>query len=390
MAYKQMQFTKNDSDLWDDDENIYFNIKIDNLYKNTERPKLAQKNEKTSDILAKQSDYKCAVTFWNIRGQIPVFICPILEGTNPNINDTPFGVCYSFGGNDYSQRVIYAPDAQTSTYILPNPPSNNNGVQDLSSTYYYIYTFDHFIQLVNDALSQAYTAFNAVHPGIHNSPVYIKYDKNTGLMSFIAEYSYANQAGADIFLNALLINYFEAIRMDFYGYDQPDFKDFRLIMEHNATNENAYTPPGGTIPPPPANPPYIQMLQEYDCRYLWANVKSILFTSSSIQTRNEFIPQVANPNLLSLQGQTNSFNPNYRNILSYYDIIYDSSGTSGANWRQYLYYNPNVYKYIDLVSDEPLNSFDIEIFMQLTNGQLIPLTIPINSSVDLKLLFKRK
>ena len=390
MSYKQLVTSKK-HETKDDQEHIYYNIQINNIYRNTEAPIVAQVNDQTSTILSKQSDYECTVTFWSLRGQMPVFICPVAEGTNANINLTPFGVSYSFGGLDYPAQVVFVPETYLLSLPLPKAPNSNNGIQDLQTnpTYYYVWTFQDFLDMVNTALNTAYIAFNAVNPGVHNSPVWFQYDSETGLISLIAEYSYANQAGADVFCNYLLLNYFEAIQVYFFCYDQVNFKDFRFIMDHDFTNRNAYALPGATIPLPPAPPAYIQMQQEYECRYTWANIRSILFTSSSIQTRDEFIPQINNPNAFS-NNQTNNFNPNFLNILSYYDIIFDSSGTSGANWRQYLFYNPQIYRWLDLVSDDPLRSFNINIYLQLTNGQLVPLLLPVNNSVDIKLLFRKK
>jgi len=391
MSYKILSNNNNQTSKYEDSEHIYYNIKIDNIYAGDASPILAVQNDKTSTILKKQSDYECAVTFWNLRGQIPVFVCPILEGNNSNINATPYGVCYSYQGQDYHQNVIYQPDISANT-IIPKPPSQNNGLQDISGEYYYVYTFQAFIDMINKAFLDAYNDFNSHHGGIHSTPIWVQYDSDTGLLSYVCEYSYANDAGAQIYINSLLLNYLEAIQVDFYGFNQPAYKDFKIIIKHNNTdhNYNSYALKGGTIPAPPANPPYLKITQEYDCRYLWANIKSILFTSSTIQTRDEYIPQVYNPNLTTAGIGDNSFNPNFRSIVSYYDIIYDTQATNGANWRQYLYYNPNVYKWIDLVSDNELNNFNIEIYLQLTNGVLVPMMIPINASVDIKLLFRKK
>lgn len=385
----------------DSTEHIYYDLRLDNLYKDSENSKIASINTKVSNILDKQSDYEMAVTFWNLRGYLPVFICPILEGSNTNINATPYGVCYRYAGVDYATRVIYSPDANTGVYPDPKPPggiNGNGGIQDISSGYYFIFTFEKFIEMVNTALLASYIAFNTANPGVHGQAVYFQYDAETGLISLVAEYSYRDGGGgAEIYMNALLLNYFEGIRVIFYGYDQTNFKDFRFPMVYNyTTNSKAHfligqTPIVTIAPAIPPNPPYMIFEQEYDCRYLWANIKSIIFTSSTISVREEFLPNVKNPNATTLSSTFNSaFNPSSKSIISYYDIIFNTTSTSGANWRQYLYYIPQVQKWMDLTSNDALNQFNIEVFIQLTNGQTLPLYIPVNSSIDIKLLFRKK
>jgi len=387
MSYKVLN-TNKETKIYDDREHIYYNIKISPIYKDTEAPQIANSNIQTSNILNKQSDYECAVTFWALRADLPIFICPIAEGTNNNINLTNFGVCYSFGGNDYTSSVIYVPNRTFPSYELPLSPLNNNGVQDIKNEYYYVWRFIDFVDMVNTAFTNAFNSYKTAHAGQpETEPVWIQYDNETGLFSLVAQKAYLT-SGVEIYMNELLYNYFSGLKVYANVYDAPNFKTFRLLIEHNFTNQTAYALKGGTIPAPPAVPDYVINSQEYESRYTWANIISILFTSSSIQTRDEYIPQITNPNLIS--SSVNAFNPNYRSILSYFDIIYDTSGNSGANWRQYLYYDPAIYKWIDLVSDIPLNNFNIEIFFQLTTGQLVPLKIPINSLVDIKLLFRKK
>ena len=387
MSYKILNGNNKSKMLRDESEHIYYDIRLENAFDGTDSSASsnATYNKQTSNILSRQSDYELAVSFWSLRGQIPIFVCPILEGNNNNINDTPFGVCFSFGGVDYSQRIIYAPDS-TFNAPLPTSPLNNNGVQDNLSTYYYIYTFQLFITMINTALTASYIAFNAVNGGIHASAPQFQYDAETGLISLIAERSYSQAGGASVNVNALLFNYIEGIRVNFNGYNQPNFKDFNFIFTEEPFNKLGFGIPPNIVTNPPSHNKYTQ---EYDVRYLWANVKSILITSSSINTRDEYLPETINPNFIN-QNRNNAFNPNSRTVISYYDIFLDSNGGNGANWRQYLYYEPKIYKWTDLMSDSPLNNINIEIFIQLTSGELLPLSIPCQAVATIKLLFRKK
>jgi hypothetical protein len=456
MTFKYLNHEKDSNK--DTQERIYYDIKIDNIQENvpgtTNLPKRAVINQGTDVILQKQSDYEMAVNFWNLRAQVPVFICPlestwsspsittqtssILSIGNPcvitvgstagwksgervvisgvtglgwlNINDqynitvltsttfsipydtslllpalsqatirylgngeTPFQVCYeSEDGTDYEEQLLYYPDAEYSTYNTPQDYKDKSG-------YTYIYTFQKFIDMMNYALERAYNRFNAVSPGIHSEPIKFIYNAETGLIDMLVPYSYVvSQSRAKIFINAQLQKYFEAIQVQFYGYNQVNGKDFRFIF--NPSSGTPYAIPGSTIPILPSPPNYLLYKQEYDTRFLWGNIKSILFTSSSIGCRQEYIPI----NTIQSTGS------NTLSVLSYYDIFYDTQGTSGANWRQQLYFNPSVLKWIDLVTNNSLSHINIEIFFLTNDGSILPLYLPISAFAEIKLVFRKK
>ena len=97
MSYKILNGNNKTKMLRDESEHIYYDIRLENQFDGVDSSAStnASYNKQTSTILERQSDYELAVSFWSLRGQIPIFVCPILEGTNNFINDTPFGVCFS-------------------------------------------------------------------------------------------------------------------------------------------------------------------------------------------------------------------------------------------------------------------------------------------------------
>lgn len=452
-------------------EHIYVNLRFDNIYSGNAEPIQASINKQMGTLIDHQNEYKMGVMFFNAKGNIPLFVCPIVEGFIPfgpitnitqapigvfttatttglyaglrvkitnilgmvqingqydirqvlspntftlnlpntstpldttnfspylsggiiekaqdNPNYTPYGVCYSYGGNDYPTRIIFSP---MNSSPLPRPPSKNNGLQDLSNGYYYVYSYKPFLDLINNALLQSYQAFNTAHPGIHNSPIQYIYNSDTGLISMIAEYSYSLVGAADIYANSLLtFTYLEAINVYFNNYNSPNFKDCRMIIKPEPFNNNAYAEKGDIVPTPPTLPKYLIFTQEYDVRYLWNNIKAILFTSSTLQSRLEYMPNIQNINAFNATLlNINVFSPSTRNIVSYYDIITESGS---PQQRQSLFYLPSFVKWIDLVTHNPLTSINIDIYFELTNGQIIPLYIEPNDAIDLKLVFMKK
>ncbi len=64
-----------------------------------------------------------------------------------------------------SHAIIYVPEIQNTTIApVPQVPATGIVKQDLSTRYYWVYTYSHFAQMVNDALEAAmvdtFTAFN--------------------------------------------------------------------------------------------------------------------------------------------------------------------------------------------------------------------------------------
>ena len=455
-----------------DDKHVYVNLRLDNILTDgNETAKRASIVKQMGSLLPHQDEYKLGVMFFQLNANIPVFVCPIIEGfinfgvitnitqapiavittttttglyaglriritningmveingqynvrqilspntfsiniagTNnavnstafnayvsggiiekgqDNINLTPFGVCYSYGTNDYASPVLFQTNRLNP--ILPRPPSQNNGLQDISYNYYYVYIIQQFIDMMNTALQTAYNAFNTAHPGIHNAPVIFEYNDVEGTISMICPYSYSQAGSAKVYVNKMLYEFImDTLPILKFGINQPNYKDYILDFTPQKLNISAYAPNGQTIPVYPAtNPAYLRFTQEYDTRYMINNIKAVLFTSSTIQTRIEYMPSVSNFNSF-VQGGLNTFTPNTQNIVSYFDVI---STTGAPPQRQPLYYSPAFVKWIDLVSHNPLSSINIDILMELTNGQLIPLYIEPNTATDIKLAFIKR
>ena len=394
MPYKQVQSSRYFK-LEDNREHIYYNVRYNNAFNGVDSSASENTaiNITTSNILEKQSDYECAVDYWSIRGQIPVMIMKINAGTNTNINATPYGFCFRYGGVDYAQNIIYTSDQAVPN--LPRSPNDNNGIQDLTNNYYYIYTFQKFIDLMNTAIEGAYTAFNAVNAGIHSSSPFFQYEEKTGLISLIAEYSYSSgNVGnkAEVFVNALLFNYIECIKVLFLGYNQANNKDFKFDFTLRKGNSLGYAIPPNAITNPPD---HIILSQEYDLRYLWCDIKQILITSSSISTREEYLPSSVNPQAFQqiVNGTTvlrnNEFNPTKTTVLSFFDIDLSTEANT-VSWRQYIKYDPRIKKYMDLVNDSPLNQVNIEVNMITGDGTILPLQVPSEAQFNIKFQFRKK
>ena len=95
-----------------DDEHIYYNLSIDNAYNgvSNETTRDCVYDKQTPNILKKQSDYEVAVDSWQVRAQMPIFICTIKEGVLATNRDaTPFKVCYQFTAGGVTTHLVTRP-----------------------------------------------------------------------------------------------------------------------------------------------------------------------------------------------------------------------------------------------------------------------------------------
>jgi hypothetical protein len=453
---------------------IYYNLKLANIYANTEEVKTFDVKDDCSIILEKQSNYRMAIQSFRLDIDLPVFLFPIKEGfdtrnnlitislisnanpavvntatnhglnvndyiniegvvnmningnyfvhsvvspneitlkteitstqpinstnlnvytsggiisqVNNNINLSDFGFCFRRGTNDYASPVFYIPDKNLTLnpLIVPLSPRENKGLQDKSTNYYYTNTFEVFAEMLNTALATITTAMNTGE-GLTLEAPFFEFDNLTGRFSFIVPYGYITN-NISIFSNSNLSNYLVGLRYEFQGLNQPNFKDYRYIIQ-NYEYKNSYVKKGSSLPVPPTLPTYLQFKQEYDGRYKFDEIVSLILTSDYIKTRSEFFPKIGNPNSYFTAGKSNnSFNTGTTNILSSFDLI-DSEGS--LSWREVQYYYPKLYKWVDLISNDGLNKMDCKIFFETKKGDLLPVLIDSNSLSNVRFVFEK-
>ena len=391
----------------DSKEHIYYNLSIQNPFDGVDNGNTDDcvYEKQTPAILDTQSDYELSVEAWQVRAKLPIFICPIQEGMlASNINLTPYSVTYEFvtGGvtTNFKTDLIYLPDPKfidPAKGPLPKPPDQNNGIQDLLTNHGYYWTtkYNTMVKMINTAFTASYNLFNAAHPGIHSAPCYIQYNAQTGLFSMVGVTSYATAANpAKVYVDTQLYKYLDTIPALFHGFNQPFAKEFQIDFELRTGESNGYVngnPDAGIVPNPLTTPPLlIIMEQETDSRELWSNITQIMITSNSINVRDTYLPYREKPQQQNNSGFDN-FNQPKRSILSYIDYnTTKAADTKQSSLVRDLNYAPKYRRWIDLVSNDGLNNINIEYFYIINGQTILPLTLPVNGTADVSLLFRRK
>jgi hypothetical protein len=349
---------------------FYFNVSINNQ---TILPKLASFNVNLDTaILSKSSDWMLSIIRFSIpTNTLPLLICPIVPNQgNPNLTPLVFGIFY--GGNYYFTNVIWQ-----SIDMFTTPPIQAS-LKQIITPYYYSYTYDHFISLLNTCLSTVYNL--AVAGGLPNvsAPQFV-FDPSTQLITLIAPSQFTNYGSPGVpilYCNQAMSVYFTTF--DFHIQNpviNERYGDF--VLYQKPYNSNGYTPVGSAASNPSS---LFSFSQEADLKILWGALKKIVI-KSNVGATQEIIPAFNN----STGELTDSFNVErvLQDFIPNLDLAYQA--------RMYLNYSPTAqYRLVNLSDSSPLRNLDLQIYWTDVQNNIYPLFISPNQLIDIKIGFFRK
>lgn len=307
-------------------------------------------------ILSKASDYYLSVIRFNIPGAIiPLFIFDTTK---------VYKFILSYGGSDASQNLVYVPQ---------------NVLTTTDPSYYYVYSYQDMVNMMNTALAAAFAALLVLQPGDPDTDapyfVYLPEEGSDGRIILVTNSSYATAGHTQIFFSFDLFRFIDGFDL-FRNYTQIPLlsgKDFLFIINDNDTNQ--YQPP--TIAPqfPPI---WLQQFQEYGVIEKWSTLRSIVFTTT-MPIISEYIPT----------NITSMVNTNIGNTGILTDFTPDLD-VPGAQRGLFQYFPTSQYRLISLTGNDPLYRIQFDIFWSDDFGRLYPLIIPNNSNVNVKIAFLKK
>jgi len=308
--------------------------------------------------------------------------------------------------------------------------------QSLASKYYWVYTYDWWLTLVNTALDNANLAlwqtysnsapFVGVNPAptgstayatfdawkvVYPSPIMV-YNPVTLLFSIYFPASYALQKTAstppapqfqlyfNVNMEGLFSNFLNNYYNDGFGISPvyppatvvpvPDGYANAIICQVQGLGQNIILPASLPVPLPYVGN-WIVMVQNYlSTSTLWSPIDSIVFTSSLLPVQNE---ASAPPNVLgsknigfSAATSQSAFTPTITDVAL--DLSNDPSG-----YRKMIYYAPtSEYRMSDFQNSRfDIRNIDIQVFWRnRLDNQLYPVSMFNLSSVSIKLMFRKK
>lgn len=274
-----------------------------------------------------------------------------------------YKVSLNYGVISSSQNVIYVPESTLTPQDSLKP----------------VYSINHFLKMVNDALLLAFDAIKASIPAI-NRPAYppgFVYNSTTKLFSLIAETTYDTvtpPSGIAIFIgiNTRLFNMLSGgWDVKYYGTAGPAL-DYNFNIYNQKNNIITLSDPAGVIP--------TKFAYDMKAEYVSSNLKDAtkLILTTSMPIAREYIP--------ALEGNATTGSNSTQAILTDFSI---GSQPEDVGRPGYLYI-PQYPRNIDLVGNIPIRNITMAVFWQDRAGALYPVYIPPHSSFTIKMSFKRK
>jgi hypothetical protein len=419
----QLQFSRTADDDIDPDY-VYYNASIINnrtqgSYNRQADPVLRFSETRDSPIINDASKYNFSIIRFTMDGpnkDLPLFIPVIRTGAdNPtnNVNLTIYSVSLQVQVGSplgpvftSTQPIIYVPETQD-PYLapVPLPASIASGQQDLTSRYYWVYTYNHWLSLVNTALQACMTDLaTQVLPFVllTNAP-YIKYDPNSQLFSVYTDsYGFggtlASSTGATterfkLFFNSNMYGMFANFRNLYVNVPSTE------LTNEIYTGADGYGVLTGGVPFAENIVPigtgattirWWKNTQDYESTStLWSPIENIVFTSTLLPLVFE---ATGDPVLF---GQSNDATELTGSQSAFQPIITDIAlpRQSADDYRELIYYAPQAeYRLASFQrSRQAINNIDIQVFWRnRLDGNLYPVQMYNCSSVSVKVMFRRR
>jgi hypothetical protein len=350
---------------------VYYDIVVSNLNTTSSSNPILSFQESRSNpfVYSPQNYYMSIIRFSIDTCSLPIFV-PTIQIDQSDSNLTIYSVSMTYNGITVQAFMNFVPQDKTQT-IPSSPISTPTGLQ-IFSEYYYVYNYEYLISLLNTTLTTCFTSLQSTYSGTlptANIP-YLKWDSINKLASLVTD-----QAGFDnsssnyigLYFNNALYQLFSSFPMLLQSTTSITGLNYQLACNTYGTTNTISGSYEAQI-----------LQQEYSTISVWNPVMSIVFTSNTMPIVCE---QLSAP-LVFLNGKTKQ-STNTSNIAH---IITDFEANDGV-YKPNLVYQPNIYRYTELIGNIPLNSIDIRAFWKNRLGELIPFYLNTGCSASLKFMF---
>jgi hypothetical protein len=350
--------------------------------------------------------YMSVVAFEMDTQSIPVFICDPIVGQS-NINDTVYTITMNYitntGANNkvVQQRVQWEPEDKSATVPTGLVPDNYN-----MDYYYYAYTYQHFIGLVNKALDTCWTALGIpVTANTLTAFISLEGDKVilnaqnalclTDSSGNIANNTntLAKSTGVKIYFNTELYNLFssfEAIKVvqplvNIGPASSVLNSNYQLLFTKNQSSTNLkLTPVSFAGIPPVLTYGMSQNFSEYSPLPYWNPIDKVVFTTAQLPVVPQLIAAASNYYSSTQNSGTNA-------EVSYILCDFSAQLATGTEYKPNITYIPPAeYVLNELYGDVPLSSISIYVFWKDKFGDLHPFLLEAGGTALLKIMFRKK
>ena len=352
---------------------VYYNLELKNSMAGSAQNGTADVTaQNTLNILENASLYLGSI----IRLKADLFTCPIswFEVLQPvtDINKGIYTFTLVYGTQSVTKNVIWIPQDNS---ITPPPLGT---LTQTGSPYYFIRSYQYFINLWNIALSDAYDELTGV---VGNTPPFFNYNTTTNLIEF-----YINSANVEpnnpslhVFCNTPItpfIKGFELIKSQSNEIDDLAYLIVALPSPSVTTPLNLVTIMSGVTPIV-----FIKVQQEYVCLNFWATVQTVtVLTNMNVVQEGYYTGTGTNQLAQNLTLQT-----------ALTDFLPDLTVSPAASNTVFIYNAPSLFRLFQFSNTtSPLRNINARIVFTTKQGFEFPLEIAGNQSCSLKFQFIKK
>ena len=368
-------------------------------------PEVRFNETRDAPIIRDSSQYYFSIVRFTMNGpnkELPIFI-PSIQTNQSNINLT-----------NYSLRIKGVIDDPTNpdnkpiqvdsgeVFVLFEPenqnerlPSTPNTIQDIQSTYYFVYTYQHFLNLINKTFQTAIQNIKDKYKStLQTTAPKMIYNGNSvkTFSIFCDDYGFGGDdrredstEQLDIYFNRNMYGLFAGFHFYNVGsISESEGINYKLIVQELGVKGDNNRIENND------SPDYLKMTQDYESTSsLWCPIDSIVFSTTVIPIIYEQIGEPAYTdnatNVGQLTGSKSAFQP----------IITDISLPlqSASDYRGMLYYAPEAeYRMSSFTkAKHAIHNIDIQVFFKnRLTGELFPITMFNLSSISVKMLFRKK
>jgi hypothetical protein len=389
-------------DLGNKLEPIYYNLSQINGYQNLNSifQSPASIEELNNQLILRNSqDYFVSIVRASLpTSGIPRLIVPIQTGIlqiDPNLTLYEIKIKYQTSPNVYNEILtITQPITFISEYnnLSVKAPSENNGQQDFSNSYYWIYDIEFIILMFNNAIQEAWLKFcvGSDLGFLSQYFPYISFDYGNRIFSVNAPASYYDGT-TDTFLNYFnnqlfpnVVIQFNALSSDLFQLSGSNEGDGFFNTSIFNKYDNITTITTANTPPQPDNNLIIyKMTASQSSLNMWSAFSKVIFqVNYGISTIQEYdsIP-------VSQQGTTNPFILNKPIIPMLTDLEVDKDQFSlNNNWLQFTSSSITQSRLISMTGSM-LQSFQISVYWLDNFGIRRNLNLPQGQPLTIKLGF---
>lgn len=333
-------------------DHIYVKMSAINDSYNNNMP-LTLSYSRDSNFLNNTFMYKVAVSKMSLDtfGCLPLMLPKMLIGNdeNGNLNTDVNKLAYSFTLQYYVDETHIYEVRKFVEFIPQNnttAPTSYN-YQDTTTDYYYLYSYDYFVKLLNNTLESCYNALNSsVSGGISSYAPFITLADNTLIFNGDkTKYDINNTSKISIYVNTPMYELLNGFQ--FNKVNLGNGKNYLL----NLTSENSNVLSLDSYDA-------LTQIQIYSSLSNWNPVQCIVLTTSNIPIEEQILSplQIQEPKSNNYsQGNKQSLK-----ILTNFDI--DLTDNPTGYLPQISYGTSNNYRFVDMTNTMQFNTIDITFY----------------------------